>query len=546
MESYFGTASQIIDRQRARYVLLSVIAMLAVIGFGSIRFIALGQLDLLWFLLLPTAACLVAPGYVRRGGRALVAEHLLLSSALAGVLGMAIYTGGASAGGLIWAVFLPALATIMSGRRAGIVYAAISFVCLLGILVIHRDGIAPKPLSASYALDDLLVKAPFGLIAVTALAVAVEHRLVAIREALSQHQQTRLLGKLTGSVAHDFNNLLSVIVGNLDLLEEDVADRPESRKLTREIRSAALSGSELVHGLQSLARQQRTEPQLTALGPRLRDSLALIDRTVSKQGIAIELDDTTGGALANIDPALFDSAILNLCVNARDAMPEGGEIRLRASCPTPDTLRVEVEDSGRGMSADVLRRAAEPFFSTKGGEGSGLGLPMVRAFAEDAGGRFRLSSTPGVGTRVSLDLPVHAGLAPVPAEEAAAPRGRGSILIVDDEPALRQVLSRLLESLGYQVSAACDAREAREILASGVRFGLVLTDWVMPGDTDGYQLARWITQEYPEQKVLIATGASTEAPARSEPGFPVIGKPYTREELGRRVMEIMNTASNAA
>ncbi|MEM1089756.1 MAG: ATP-binding protein [Pseudomonadota bacterium] len=546
MNSVRSDSLRLTNQESARYLMVSSITVAVVIIWGSIVAFVNGYPSLLWFVIPPAIACLVAPIYVRRGGRTRVAEHLLLSSSLACVLGLGLATGGQHLGGLMWAIFIPALAVVIRGRKSGVVYGSITLSALIAITVIHRLNV-PTLIAypTGYAVTDFLYKASLAMCAVTMLAMGVRARLEAHHNALAKRKQFDLIGKMTGSVAHDFNNLLAVIVGNLELLDELLDEKAAGKQLVQEIRGAAMSGSDLVRNLQALSQQRRLDPRPVPIAKQVEESLPLIRRTVAKDGIELRLNDRSEGAVAVVDPAQFDSVLLNLCMNARDALPDGGDIeivlRSEDSAGRGGKVVIEVSDNGRGMSEEVLNNALQPFYTTKAvGDGSGLGLAMVHTFAERAGGDVTLHSRPGAGTRVAVSLP---SMAPTyqPAEDVVsgpAPGGDEHVLAVDDEPGLLKACKQMLESLGYRVSLAANAREAQEILTTDPTISAVFTDRVMPGSSDGYQLARWVKETYPEIAVLMTSGFA--GPKPGDRTIPLLHKPYSRQDLAsglRRVID---------
>ncbi|MEM9530658.1 MAG: ATP-binding protein [Pseudomonadota bacterium] len=529
-------------RQRAGYLRLVVVILLVVIAIGGSLAVARGMAQLLWFLIPPVLACALVPFVFRRGDRnSFVAEHFLTTGALLCVLGIGIATGGGHLSVLIWAIFLPALAVIMTGWRSGVIYLVVSFCALTLIYLQHRLGWPVwVEVTPEYALDDVLTKAPLALIAVTLLAGGIRSRLHAGQKALARRERFDLMGQLTGSVAHDFNNLLGVMVGNLELLDDATQDNAEARKLIADMRSAAMSGGELVRGLQSLSDKRFLSPRPLPVSAHIRQNLPLIQRAVAKNGVTVRLRDFSDGAVAKVDPAQLDSAVLNLCINARDAMPDGGSIEI-AVLSKPTMLQIEVVDTGVGMSDAIVRKAVDPFFSTKEkGKGTGLGLSMVKAFADNSGGEMSIQSTLGQGSRIRLELPR------VPGAQASselldsepAPRGQEHVLAVDDEAELRKLCAQMLQSLGYRVSTAANALEARKLLAGDSSISAVLTDWVMPGQSDGYQLAEWVQANRPDVTVLMTSGYSPGAPQR--PGLPLLPKPFTRAQLARCLREALD------
>ncbi len=369
---------------------------------------------------------------------------------------------------------------------------------------------------------------------------------------LRQAQKMEAIGQLTGGIAHDFNNLLGVIIGNVEFLIDKARDN-EQAAMAREILNSALSGADLTRRLLAFARRQTLQPRRIDLNAYLPSHIAILQRLL---GESISISTTLAADLWPIraDPSQVGDALLNLAINARDAMPHGGSISIETAnthlaageqdseVTQGDYVVLSVTDSGTGMSPEVLERAAEPFFSTKGpGAGSGLGLSMIFGFARQSGGHLRIDSELGHGTTVRLYLPRAPAAeprAPAEATDAGLPQGSESILLVDDNAEMRTVARRHLMSLGYQVSEAGSGPAALEILAAGNGFDLLLTDVAMPDGMTGYQLAAAARQIRPALKVLFTTGYSWPAPG-NEPEEAMSGamihKPYRRQELAATV-----------
>jgi signal transduction histidine kinase len=374
----------------------------------------------------------------------------------------------------------------------------------------------------------------------------------AAEEALRQSQKMEAVGQLTGGVAHDFNNLLTVIGGNLDLLEG--ADDPAKRqRLLRAAQKAVDRGQQLTQHLLAFARRQPLRTAVTDINALLRAFLDLLHRAVG-ENVRVETDLAEDLWLCRLDPAQFEAALLNLAVNARDAMPEGGTITIStrnvaegtgaATSAAPPGVVVVMADTGTGMPSELVGRVFEPFFTTKEtGKGSGLGLSQVYGFIKQSGGEVRIESEPGRGTRVSLRLP-RTTEAPVP---SAAPPGvpmasidGRTILVVEDNDDVLEVAVAMLADLGYGVLTARNAAEATALLEGGALVDVLFTDVVMPGGASGIDLARRARETYPELKVLLTSGYAAQLAAVDNvgPGFAVIGKPYRRAELQQKLVEM--------
>ncbi len=371
------------------------------------------------------------------------------------------------------------------------------------------------------------------------------------QEALRQSQKMEAMGHLTGGVAHDFNNLLVPILGNLDLMRYSQTINDRERRLIEGALQSAERAKTLVQRLLAFARRQPL--QVTAVDmAQLIDNMAdLIARTTGPQ-ISVGVQVAPGLPLALADANQIEMAILNLAVNARDAMPGGGALTICATSATIGTasagapsplglapgayICLSVIDTGIGMDVDTVRRAIEPFFSTKGiGKGTGLGLSMVHGLALQLGGTLEIDSTPGLGTSISLWLPQSLAPAPAAGGEAEAGEGdrdehrhKGVILVVDDEDLVRMTTSEILQDLGYQTLEAADARTAEAILRGGEHVDAVVTDHLMPGMT-GAELASVIRRVWPALPVLLVSGYAE--PEGVPADLPRLTKPFKREAL---------------
>jgi len=383
-----------------------------------------------------------------------------------------------------------------------------------------------------------------------------------MEQELRQSQRMEAVGQLTGGIAHDFNNLLTVILGNLEMLEPRIQHDAKAAGWLREAYETAQLGAELTGRLLAFARRQPLNPQVVDLGARLAQATNLLKRTL---GESIELRTVIGApeARAEVDPGLLENAILNLCINARDAMPEGGMLTLDLSAVTVDAdyahghaelhpgryALVSVSDTGVGMSPEVRDRAFEPFFTTKPvGAGTGLGLSMVYGFAKQSGGHVQIQSAPGQGTTVQLFLPLVAeasseiDLEGEAALDAYAARGE-TVLVVEDDARVRRVTVARLEGLGYRVIEAESGPQALDVLAEqGEGVGLLFTDMVMPGGMSGGDLVRTARLRMPSIRVLFTSGfAQPEMVSRglAESGN-WLRKPYTAVDLARKLREVFD------
>jgi PAS domain S-box-containing protein len=373
---------------------------------------------------------------------------------------------------------------------------------------------------------------------------------------LFQTMKLEALGQLTGGVAHDFNNLLSVITNGVGLLKRG-ADPARQERLLDAMNQAAHRGADLTRRLLSFARRQALRPEPLDLRAWLKDVQELLARAL-RADIAIEIRAPEDLWPVLADPAELELAVLNLAVNARDAMPRGGTLRLAAgnteldALTDPDGLggpfiRLAVQDTGTGMPPEVLARIFEPFFSTKDiGQGTGLGLAQVYGFARQSGGTARVASRPGEGTTISILLPRakaarEAGALPdtAPTIDEGPPL---RLLLVEDDDAVAELTAETLRHLGHTVSRVASGPAALKVLAEGLATDLVLTDVVMPGGQDGLELAQRLVAEYPDLAVLLHSGYGG-APARvAAAGLPLLRKPYSLEEL-RRALALAREAT---
>jgi len=382
------------------------------------------------------------------------------------------------------------------------------------------------------------------------------------REAeLLQARKMEAVGQLTGGIAHDFNNLLTVVGGNLQLLSEDLPPGSEQLEMASEARGAVERGRGLTQRLLAFSRRQALAPRPLDLAELVERMSGLLRRSLGG-AVRIRTAIPAGLPAVLLDPAQLESAVLNLAINARDAMPEGGELRLQAvfvrldadycarhpDAVPGDYVELRVTDDGLGMTADVRERVFEPFFTTKeAGKGSGLGLSMVYGFVRQSNGHIRIDSAPGRGTEVRLYLPL-APAGPAPAAPAAtegpAPTGAGElVLLAEDDPAVRRLAARMLADLGYRVREAASGEDALGGLDDAV--DLLLTDIVMPGGMSGIALAAAARERRPGLRIVYTTGYAEQLTAQDAPQAQrtlLIRKPYAKEELGARLRQAFEEA----
>ena len=363
-------------------------------------------------------------------------------------------------------------------------------------------------------------------------------------EQLSQAQKLEALGKLTGGVAHDFNNLLMVVSGQAQLLRRRVAEDPRALRALDAIEASAKRGEDLTRHLLAFSRRQRLQPMSVSLSERLTDLRDLIATSLpASVNLDIELPDDLWPV--KVDPSELELSLLNLAVNARDAMPSGGSLSVRAANVrlnegqdglNGEFVALAVADTGMGIPPDILPRIFDPFFTTKEvSKGTGLGLSQVYGFVQQSGGRVDVDSRLGDGTRFTLFLP-HSGAAaePAPDEGDALPAESAAVLLVEDNPEVAEVAAAMLEQLGHTVQVAGSAAAALAMLEAGATPDLVFSDIVMAGELDGLGLARRIRAEAPAVPVLLATGYSKAAEGLGDE-FPILRKPYKLADLSRAI-----------
>ena len=375
-------------------------------------------------------------------------------------------------------------------------------------------------------------------------------------EQLRQAQKMEAVGQLTGGVAHDFNNLLTAIIGNLEMLTSALPERSATKRYAEAALRAAARGGRLTEHLLAFSRRQELLPQTVSVNDILNETLILCQKTVG-EGVELEVRLQHDIWACHIDPAQFETAILNLVANARDAICRSGRVKIATENVTAgdsedvdlsagEYVVASVSDAGCGMTADELERAFEPFFTTKEiGKGTGLGLSQVYGFAKQSGGTARIESKKDVGTTVRVYLPRANG----PLSDCAtladgrfrAAPGGATILIVEDDPDVREMIVGMLSDLGYRTLLARTGPEALAILNQEGGVDLMFTDIVMPAGISGVDLARAALRSRPDLKILLTSGyAGAELEAQSaRRQFPFIAKPYRAPALSRKLKEIL-------
>ena len=385
-----------------------------------------------------------------------------------------------------------------------------------------------------------------------------EAALQAAQATLIRSQKLEAIGQLTGGVAHDFNNLLQVISGNLQLLSKDIAGNARAEMRVQSALAGVARGSKLATQLLAFARRQPLEPRVVNVGRLIKGMDELLRRAIGEE---IEVETVVGGGLWNslIDPDQLENAILNLAINARDAMNGEGRLTIEASNAFLDDeyvrhyddliagqyVMIAVTDTGIGIPSDILERVYEPFFTTKAeGKGTGLGLAMVYGFLKQSGGHVKIYSEIGAGTTVKLYFPREMAIEDtlVSATSGDIKGGEETVLVVEDDDEVREVAVSMLSDLGYRVVKARDAVAALAIVDSGIPIDLIFTDVMMPGTLRSPELARKAKERLPNVAVLFTSGYTQNAivhGGRLDPGVELLAKPYTREALARKIRHVL-------
>ncbi|ESQ86579.1 hypothetical protein ABAC460_22975 [Asticcacaulis sp. AC460] len=452
------------------------------------------------------------------------------------------------AGGLAWRFLFPTETAFnfpwTSSGMALAVYALSAVLMVLLVDGVTRAFETSKKLEVSR--EELLQSLERRVEERTAeLRAEIESR----REAeakVAQYERMEAVGQLVGGISHDFNNLLGIIIGNLDLAQRRLA-RGENQ-ISHHIEAAfdgARRGASLTRRLLAFARKQPLQPVVVDVNGLVSGMGELLHATLGER-IAVDLRLEAGLWTTKIDPVQFENALLNLAVNARDAMPDGGRLII-ATWNEGDHVVVTVTDTGIGMSEAVLARAFEPFFTTKGvGQGTGLGLSQIHGYLKQSGGHADLESVPGEGTTVILYLPRHRG-GPVEARAEVAlsearPSKRGSkVLVVEDEAGVRAIAVQVLIDLGFRVAEADGGAAALRLLADDPEIEVLFTDIIMPGML-GSELAKAAKVMRPELRVLYMTGYTYDAVTRDgvlDPGVELLSKPFTPDQLARKMDRVL-------
>jgi signal transduction histidine kinase/CheY-like chemotaxis protein len=379
--------------------------------------------------------------------------------------------------------------------------------------------------------------------------------------ALQRAQKLEAVGQLTGGVAHDFNNLLTVIIGALDLMQRHPRDEARRERMIEAAQGAARRGERLTQQLLAFSRRQPLKPEPVVVDQALVESEPLLRRAVG-EAINLTLAPAAPDAVARIDPSQFDAAIMNLVVNARDATPADGHIRVESrrcalaageieDAEAGDYICVAVHDTGEGMDPQVAARVFEPFFTTKApGRGTGLGLSQVYGFARQSGGAAAVESAPGLGATVRIFLPLAVGAAAagVAADRPGSRKGPAlCVLLVEDELAVGDMIEALLNDIGHHVVRAEDAPQALTLLRGQARVDLLLTDLIMPGGKTGVELAREAVELRPGLPIILSSGYTGEAlEAAAEAPWPLLQKPYAADALAAAISAVLGRTAAPA
>ena len=487
-----------------------------------------------------------------------------------GQLFLIIVLGGMSAGAMamsashlpsLLAFLLPtglpmALLFVARGSTTDSVLAAmiVVFVAALSLAGRHFSHIFAEALRLRFELKESNLR-------LTEANLRLQAEIAGHREteaALHQAQKLEAMGHLVGGIAHDFNNLLTVVGGNATLLCYRAADEPTRRRAAA-ILSVADRGERLTRQLLAFSRRRMLRPEAVALQERISEIRELLTRSL-REDIAMTVDLPADLWPVMVDPGEFELAVLNIAVNARDAMPSGGAFRLAARNTRSgdetgaaglvgEFVAITLTDTGPGMPAEVISRAFDPYFTTKPvGLGSGLGLSQVYGFASQSGGSATLASVPGEGTAITLLLP-RADEAPATAGEIAAQpafdAGSARILLVEDDQTVAEATQDLLRAMGFDARWAADGMAALAFVENDPQLALVLSDVVMPGGVSGLELARALRDRRPELPVILTTGYSSHASDVVAEGFTLIQKPYRRDVLAASLRSALENGSRS-
>eukprot|EP01037_Dinobryon_pediforme_P015162 gene15162-15304_t len=420
---------------------------------------------------------------------------------------------------------------------------------------LHADGRISTVIDKGFIIRS---KDGAGLRMLMSMVDVTEHR--QLNERLNQSQKLEAIGQLTGGIAHDFNNLLTVIIGNAEILASVAGNNPTVKLCTDMMMSAAESGAELTNRLLAFARRQPLQAKIVDVSHAIKNMNALIRRTLNAD-IEIDIFTQETACFALVDPGQLESAILNLAINSRDAMPDGGKLTIETENIVLDQdyaqhdyevvpgayVRVRVTDTGTGMTSEVAAQAFDPFFTTKEiGKGSGLGLSMIHGFIKQSGGHIHIETTLNAGTCVNLYLPsgeTDPNYVYTKTNYPLLIGGTEHVLVVEDDALVRDYVVRQLQDLGYRVTSSSTGAEALEIILKHADIDLLFTDIIMPGGVNGRQLATRAKYLRPQLKILFTSGYSEDTvlySGRFDTEMNLISKPYRKHDLAAKVRQVLN------
>ncbi len=370
------------------------------------------------------------------------------------------------------------------------------------------------------------------------------------REQLFQSQKLEAIGQLTGGVAHDFNNLLAAILSAISLIERNLGNPSRVGNLLATMRQAVDRGQKLTQQLLTFARRQPLQPEVVDARERLTDTLNLIDRLIGSN-IRVVTEFPSDVWPIRVDPSQFELAIINVCLNARDAMPSGGTLTVSTrnepmsehpTLGTGEYVAISISDTGTGIKPEIRNKIFEPFFTTKDvGKGSGLGLSQAYGFARQSGGDIAVDTEVGKGTTVTFRFPAARDSAAL----AKVGQQRGTVLVVEDDMSLAELTTALLEHAGFSVKLAHDARAALNLLRTD-QVDAVFSDVMMPGGMNGFDLATAIHRDFPQLPVMLTTGYSDAVEDARKRGVDVIAKPYDPEKVARQLSQLIERSRGPA
>lgn len=416
------------------------------------------------------------------------------------------------------------------------------FIVYLLLSRLFQKRLAERERDASARLEAQVVERTQALESTMAARLNVEEDRRLLQQSLFEGEKLRALGQLTGGVAHDFNNLMTVVTLSADLLKDDLTDeQTHAQQAVKDILRAAESAADITSGLLAYARKQPLKPELVELQSFTSELLPLFQRSLD-ENIRLQLNAPESCHVV-VDRSQLTTCLLNLLLNAKEALTEGGAIVITVEPAPPgsgDFVRISVTDNGRGMRADQMKLATEPFFTTKGtNQGSGLGLSMVFGFVKQSGGDLNITSTENLGTEVTISLPTAAPTSKpdvhVLSSEPPSIPAHAKVLVVEDQQEVRDVLQRLLESLGLEVTIAISGDAGIQVLLDHGEPDLLITDIVMPGETSGYELAAFAQERYPELAILTISGYSESHDSE----WPFLHKPFSLNELRDKVTALL-------